>query len=450
MGTIGAVVALVILAAVMVLVLTVKALMVIVPPNTAAVITGRGRVQSDGRKVGYRVVVGGRTLRIPIIEQVDWMPLDTIPLEIAVTNAFSKGGIPLTVQAVANVKVASQPETVFGNAVERLLGKPMAEIEELAQETLAANLRGVLATLTPEEVNEDRLRFATELTEEADQDLQKLGLQLDTLKIQNVADEVGYLEAVGRVQTAEVVKAAEVAEAERQSETTQRRAAARRAAEVADAEAAVAIAEAQNLLRVRQAELGREAESVEKVARVMAERAEVEAQQELENQRIELQRRRLKADVVEPAEAERVAAESRARAEAAPILERGKAQAEALRLLAEQVEQAGEQGFAVLLAEKLPELLRTSVDAVRGIDIDKVVVLDGGDGGGVANAANQRVRAALQTLEGLGASLGIDIEEVLRSATSGRRAQDAAALVAKPAPAADGKPDAWAESFPRK
>ena len=450
MGTIGVVVALVILAAVMVLVLTVKALMVIVPPNTAAVITGRGRVQSDGRKVGYRVVVGGRTLRIPIIEQVDWMPLDTIPLEIAVTNAFSKGGIPLTVQAVANVKVASQPETVFGNAVERLLGKPMVEIEELAQETLAANLRGVLATLTPEEVNEDRLRFATELTEEADQDLQKLGLQLDTLKIQNVADEVGYLEAVGRVQTAEVVKAAEVAEAERQSETTQRRAAARRAAEVADAEAAVAIAEAQNLLRVRQAELGREAESVEKVARVMADRAEVEAQQELENQRIELQRRRLKADVVEPAEAERVAAESRARAEAAPILERGKAQAEALRLLAEQVEHAGEQGFAVLLAEKLPELLRTSVDAVRGIDIDKVVVLDGGDGGGVANAANQRVRAALQTLEGLGASLGIDIEEVLRGATSGRRAQDAAALMAKPAPPTDGKPDAWAQSFPKK
>lgn len=454
---IGAIVASVILVAVMALILTVKALMVIVPPNTAAVITGRSRILSAGGRVGYRVVVGGRTLRIPIIETVSWMPLDTIPLEISVSNAFSKGGIPLSVQAVANVKVASQPETTFGNAVERLLGKPMVEIEELAQETLAANLRGVLATLTPEEVNEDRLRFATELTEEADQDLQKLGLQLDTLKIQNVSDEVGYLEAIGRVRTAEVIKSAEVAEAERQAETTQRRAAARQAAEVADAEANIAIAEANNKLRVRNAELGREAETVEKVAKVAAEQAEVEAQQALENQRIELQRRRLKADVVEPAEAERMAAEAHARAEAAPILERGKAQAEALRLLAEQVGSAGEQGFAVLLAEKLPELLRTSVDAVRGIDIDRVVVLDGGDGTGVANAANQRVRAALKTLEGLGSALGIDVEKLIQSAAAGgaaaaaRRAADHANLIAHPKPEAneDGG-DSWDDGFRRK
>lgn len=446
---IGAFIASVILVAVLTLIVTIKALIVIVPPNTAAVITGRSRQLGEGGRVGYRVVVGGRTLRIPIIESVSWMPLDTIPLEISVSNAFSKGGIPLSVQAVANVKVASQPETVFNNAVERLLGKPILEIEELAQETLAANLRGVLATLTPEEVNEDRLRFATELTEEADQDLQKLGLQLDTLKIQNVSDEVGYLEAIGRVRTAEVIKAAEVAEAERHAETRQRQAAARQSAEVADAEANVAIAEAQNRLRVRNAELGREAETVEKVARVAAEQAEVEAQQALENQRIELQRRRLKADVVEPAEAERVAAEANARAEAAPILERGKAQAEALRLLSEQVGIAGENGFAVLLAEKLPELLRTSVEAVRGVNIDRVVVLDGGDGTGVANAANQRVVAALKTMEGLGSALGIDIEKLLQAASAGRRTEDRGALVAKPPPSHPRDEDAWEETFQR-
>ena len=417
---IGLIIGGVVLAALLALVATISALIVIVPPNTAAVITGRRRRIESGEPVGYRVVVGGRTLRVPIVESVDWMPLDTIPLEIGVTNAFSKGGIPLSVQAVANVKIASQPDSVFNNAVERLLGKPMQEIEDLAQETLAANLRGVLATLTPEEVNEDRLRFAQELTEEAYQDLQKLGLQLDTLKIQNVSDDVGYLEAIGRVRTADIIKQAEVAEAERQAETHQRQASAKEAAKTAEAKADIAIAEAENALRVRNAELMREAETAERVARADAERAEVEAQQELENQRIELQRRRLKADVVEPAEAARAAAIAKAQADAAPILESGKAQAEALRLLYEEVKKAGPDGFAVLLAEKLPALLETTVDAVRGIDIDQVVVLDDGSGSGVGNAANQRVGAALRTLEGLGSSLGIDISEVLRKSVAGR------------------------------
>lgn len=419
---IGLIIGGVVLAALLALVATISALIVIVPPNTAAIITGRRRRIESGDAVGYRVVVGGRTLRVPIVESVDWMPLDTIPLEIGVTNAFSKGGIPLAVQAVANVKVASQPDSVFNNAVERLLGKPMEEIEGLARETLAANLRGVLATLTPEEVNEDRLRFAQELTEEAHQDLQKLGLQLDTLKIQNVSDDVGYLEAIGRVRTADIIKQAEVAEAEREAETMQRQATAKESAKTAEARADIAIAEAQNALRVRNAELMREAETAERVARADAERAEVEAQQELENQRIELQRRRLRADVVEPAEAARAAAIAKAQADAAPILESGKAQAEALRLLYEEVTKAGPDGFAVLLAEKLPALLETTVEAVRGIDIDKIVVLDDGSGTGVGNAANQRVGAALRTLEGLGSSLGIDISEVLRRSVGPRGA----------------------------
>jgi flotillin len=422
---IGLIIGGVVLAALLALVATISALIVIVPPNTAAVITGRRRRIESGDAVGYRVVVGGRTLRVPIVESVDWMPLDTIPLEIGVTNAFSKGGIPLSVQAVANVKIASQPDSVFNNAVERLLGKPMREIEDLAQETLAANLRGVLATLTPEEVNEDRLRFAQELTEEAYQDLQKLGLQLDTLKIQNVSDDVGYLEAIGRVRTADIIKQAEVAEAERQAETSQRQASAREAAKTADAKADIAIAEAQNALRVRNAQLMRVAETAERVAKADAERAEAEAQQELENQRIELQRRRLRADVVEPAEAARAAAIAKAQADAAPILESGKAQAEALRLLYEEVKNAGPDGFAVLLAEKLPALLETTVEAVRGIDIDKIVVLDDGSGTGVGNAANQRVGAALRTLEGLGSSLGIDISEVLRRSVASRSSGEA-------------------------
>jgi flotillin len=408
----------VVVGAIGLLLLTIKSLMVIVPPNSAAIITGRNRMLTDGRGVGYRAVIGGRTIRVPILEQVAWMPLSTIPIELNVTNAFSKGGIPLSVQAVANVKVASEPETTFNNGVERLLGKRVSEIEVLAQETLSANLRGVVATLTPEEVNEDRLKFAAELLQEADQDLQKLGLQLDTLKIQNVTDEVGYLAAVGRGKTAQVLKSAQVAEAQNQAETKQRQAEAMRAAEIYQAEADIAVAVARNTLRVRQAELGREAETAERVANVEAQRAEVEAQQNLESQRVELQKRRLLADVVEPAEANRKAAELRARADAAPILENGKAQVEVLKLLYSQINSAGEQGFAVFIAEKLPLLLGTAVEAVKGIEIDRLVVMDGGAGDGVANAANQRINAAYRTMEGLGSALGIDIQQVLQAAAA--------------------------------
>jgi flotillin len=408
----------VVLGAIGLLLLTIKSLMVIVPPNSAAIITGRNRMLTDGRGVGYRAVIGGRTIRVPILEQVAWMPLSTIPIELNVANAFSKGGIPLSVQAVANVKVASEPETTFNNGVERLLGKTVDEIEELAKETLSANLRGVVATLTPEEVNEDRLKFAAELLQEADQDLQKLGLQLDTLKIQNVTDEVGYLAAVGRGKTAQVIRSAEVAEAQNQAETKQRQAEAMRIAETYQAEADIAVAVARNTLRVKQAELNREAETAERVADVEAQRAEVEAQQNLESQRVELQKRRLLADVVEPAEANRKAAELRARADAAPILENGKAQVEVLKLLYSQINSAGEQGFAVFMAEKLPLLLGTAVEAVKGIEIDRLVVMDGGAGDGVANAANQRINAAYRTMEGLGSALGIDIQQVLQAAAA--------------------------------
>jgi flotillin len=270
--------------------------------------------------------------------------------------------------------------------------------------------------MTPEEVNEDRMKFAAQLLDEADQDLQKLGLQLDTLKIQNVTDEVGYLAAVGRSKTAQVLKSAQIAEADNEAETKQRQAEAMRVAEVAKAEAEIAVASARNELRVKQAKLNQEAETIERVAQVEAQRAEVEAQQNLESQRVELQKRRLLADVVEPAEAERKAAELRARAEAAPILENGKAQVEVLRMLYAQINTAGDQGFAVFMAEKLPTLLETAVGAVKGIDIDRLVVMDGGAGDGVANAANQRVNAAYKTLEGLGSAFGVDIQSVLQAA----------------------------------
>ena len=177
-------------AAILVILLSVRSLIIICPPNRVAVISGRSRQLSDGRTVGYRSIRGGRTLRVPLLERVAWMELNTIPIEVSVQNAYSAGAIPLNVQGIANVKVSSV-EGLLQNSVERFLEVPQAAIAAIAKETLEANLRGVLATLTPEEVNEDRLKFAQTLMDEADDDIKTLGLELDVLKIQNVTDEVG-------------------------------------------------------------------------------------------------------------------------------------------------------------------------------------------------------------------------------------------------------------------
>jgi flotillin len=477
---VGIIAGAVVLAVIAIVLMTINRLIVIVPPNMAAAITGRKRELEDGGAVGYRTVTGGRTLRIPMIEQVQWLSLGTIPLEISVQDAYSKGNIPLSVHAVANVKIASAPETVFNNAVERLLGKNIAQIEGLARETLTGNLRGVLAKLTPEEVNEDRLGFAKHLSEEADHDLKKLGLQLDVLKIQHVSDKVGYLQAIGEKATAEALRDAEiakanaiaetrrkqaeakklaevaaaendaetkqrqaearmlaqVAEAQAEAEIKQKQAEARRLAEIANAEAEaqikqqqaaakklaevahatadVAIAEAKNKLRVRQAELGREAETTERVAKVAAVQAETEAKTVLEARRVEMERTRLQADVVQPAEAARLAAEAEAKALAAPILEKGRAQAAVLQMLYNEITQAGDAGLQVFLAEKLPALLGVAVDAMKDVQIDRLTVIDTGGGKGVANAATQRVSASVAALEQLAGAMGLDLDAFVR------------------------------------
>lgn len=453
---VGIIAGAVILAVIVIAIIAINRLVIIVPPNMAASITGRRRALEDGTTVGYRTVTGGRTLRIPIIERVQWLSLGTIPLEISVQDAYSKGNIPLGVQAVANVKIASAPEAVFNNAVERLLGKNISEIEGLARETLTGNLRGVLAKLTPEEVNEDRLGFARHLSEEADHDLKKLGLQLDVLKIQHVSDKVGYLQAIGEKATAEALRdaeiakaeavaetrrkqaeakrLAEVAQAENDAETKQRQAEARKLAEVADAQANVSIAEANNKLRVRQAELDREAETTEKVARVAALQAETEAKTLLEGRRVEMERTRLQADVVQPAEAARLAAEADAKAAAAPILERGRAQAAVLEMLYTEIQKAGDSGLQVFLAEKLPELLGVTVSAMKDVQIDRLTVVDSGGGRGVANAATQRVNASVAALEQIAGAVGLDLDAFMRRIQRVAAPAAPAALDAEPTP----------------
>ena len=152
----------------------IKNLYYICQPNEVLIFAG-GKQRSQQRLLGYRLVKGGSSIRTPLLEKVMRMNLTNMIIELKVTNAYSKGGIPLQVDGVANIKIAGEEPTIH-NAIERLLGKPRKEIEKIAKETLEGNLRGVLASLTPEQVNEDKIAFAKSLLDEAEEDLQKLGL----------------------------------------------------------------------------------------------------------------------------------------------------------------------------------------------------------------------------------------------------------------------------------
>ncbi len=412
---IGVAIVLAIIAAIFI----VKSLIIICPPNRVAVISGKQNTNADGRKVGYRTVKGGRTLRIPLVEQVSWMDLNNIPLEVSVTNAYSKGAIPLNVQGIANIKVSSQ-DSLLSNSVERFLNVPHQSIAQIAKETLEANLRGVLATLTPEEVNEDRLKFSQVLIEEADDDIKTLGLELDVLKIQNVVDEVGYLESVGRRRTAEVLKEARVAEAEKKAEAEEAEARSSQRAEIAQAQAQQNIVEEQNALRVRTAELDGVARASEEEARVAGEKAKAVAEQELEQERIELERRRLQADVVLPAQADLEAKQLQARGDAAHIVEEGAAQVEVFQRLTNQYKAAGADAHDIFVLNMLPDLISEIVSTVNGIDIEKMTVIDsGGDGSALPGIATQLPSSVIAIAEQIETATGVDIMSPLRERMSG-------------------------------
>ncbi|HEY5926033.1 MAG TPA: flotillin family protein, partial [Kofleriaceae bacterium] len=203
-----------ILGALIILAMIISRIIYICPPNEVLIFSGgHRRIPGIDRVVGYRAVQGGRGIRIPLIEVVDRMDLTNMIIELRVHGAYSRGGIPLNVQGVANVKISSKSD-LLANAIERFLGYTREQIMGVARETLEGNLRGVLSTLTPEEVNQDREKFAGALVHEADVDLARLGLELDNLKIQHVTDDKGYLDSIGRRQTAVLLKNSRVAEAE--------------------------------------------------------------------------------------------------------------------------------------------------------------------------------------------------------------------------------------------
>ena len=252
------------------------------------------------------------------------------------------------------------------NAIERFWAGTL-EIQRVDEETLEEHLRGVLARLTPEEVNEDRLKFAQELTAEADEDFVKLGLDLDVLKIQNVSDDVEYLDSIGRSRIAEVIRDAEIAESDARSEALQAEAAATESGDVATQDSERTIVQKQNELRELRGRLEADVSAEEKKAERAAAEARASAEVELQELRRQVEELRLQADIVLPAEAQRQAAIFDAQGKAAYTEEEGRAQAAVLQMMTDAWLRAGDDAKDIFLIQQLETVLQTVVERVNSV-----------------------------------------------------------------------------------
>jgi flotillin len=354
----------------------------------------------------------GRKWRVPLVETVESMDLRTMSIDIVVHNAYSKGNIPLKIHAIANVKAHTNP-LLLRNAVERFLGREQNEIRIVAQQTLEGAVREVLALLTPEQVNEDRLTFAEALVKSVRDDFDKLGLELDTLKIQNVSDDKGYLDALGRPRIADVLRQAEQAEADAMQKTEEAEAGARQRSEVARANAQADVLTKRNELAKLKAELAGEADAVKREAEAAAKTARAQAERQLQEVRAVLEKRRLQADVIIPAEFQRQAAALRAKGDAAPTIEDGKAIVEVLDATAEAWKAMGPQAREIYVIQHLEEIVAGVVEKLRNVQVDEVHVLDPGDGSGLASYAAAYPQAVARVLSALGETIGVDVPRVL-------------------------------------
>jgi len=386
-------------------------------PNEILIFSGRKHRNPDGSESGYRVIFGGRAWRRPLIEQVMRMDMRTIPIDVQVQGAYTRVGIALKVKAIAVVKISSNPQVVM-NAVERFLGRDTNAIQSVAAETLEGNLRGVLATLTPEEVNEDRLKFADSLSQEVEHDLVKLGLHLDVLKIQHVTDDSNYLNSIGRERIAEVIKEAEIAESNAQNEAAKEAAAAEMRAKVADSEAEQAIAQRRNEVRTLTADLEATVRSMEERGQAAALEAKATAMQALEGVRRDLEAIRLQADVVVPADVAREASALDAAGASAIIAEDGRASAESLRFVAESWKNAGASAQDMFLINKIEEITNIVVEGVRKIELGPVHLVDNGDGQALPRFAAAYPSAVASVLKSLVATTGVDIMAMLADGRS--------------------------------
>lgn len=332
-----------------------------VGPNHALIISGNPLHRRAGR--GFRICHGAGTFIWPLFERVDVLSLEIMTLDITTPEVYTKPGVPIVVDGVAQVKIKGD-ESAIRTAGEQFLSKTVEEIKEIALQTVEGHLRAIIGTLSVEDIYRNRDQFAASVQEVAVADMANMGLEIVSFTLKDIRDSHGYLEALGKPRTAEVKRDAIIAQAEADRDAQIRSAEARQGGEIARLAAETKIAEADRDFQSNKANYDasvntRRAEAdlaydiqrnrtAQDLKREEVQIAVVEKEQQIAVQEREIQRREreLEATVKRQADAERYrveteAAAAKARAEleaggnAAANRQRGQAEADVIRMRGE-------------------------------------------------------------------------------------------------------------------
>ncbi len=442
------------------------------PSDKVMVIYGKIGSDPNGQQRSAKCLHGGAAFVIPIIQSYQYLDLTPISINVDLTNALSRQNIRVDVPSRFTVGISTEPG-IMQNAAERLLGLKLQEIQELAKDIIFGQLRLVIATMDIEEINTDRDKFLAAVSSNVEIELKKIGLRLINVNVTDINDESGYIEALGKEAAAKAINDAKksVAEKDRDGSIGQANAQRDQRIQVAAANATaiegenaskVSIAQSEAVRRQKEAEALRLATAAEKVQAAKALQEAYGAQQQAELTRASLERASQEADVIVKAEVAKRQLEIEAEAEAERIRRQARGEADAIfakmeaqakgmeEMLTKQASglarlvaaAGGDPNAAVqlMVADKLPELTRIQVDAIKNLKIDKVTVWDSLSGKDGQSNTSQFLSGMMKSVPPLGElfrQAGMELPAFLGKSTDqsalGQKEQD----VSSPSEAGD-------------
>jgi flotillin len=406
-----------------------------------------------------KCIHGGGAFIWPVIQDYAFLSLTPISIEANLTNALSRQNIRVDVPCRFTVGISTEADNM-NNAAERLLGQTSDQIQELARDILFGQLRLVIATMSIEEINSDRDKFLEYVSANVEAELKKIGLKLINVNVTDIRDESGYIEALGKEAAAKAIneakvsvavqdKIGEIGKAEAERDTRIRTSEANAVAVQGENRAKINIANSEADRREKEAEALRIAITAEKVQQAKALQEAYAAEQQAEIARAERERSTQYANVIVIEEIEKQRRIIDAQAEAEKIRENARGQADAIyakmeaeakglyEILTKQAEgydrmvkAAGEDpqsAFQLLLIEKLPEMIKTQVEAIKNIKIDKITVWDGNNGkDGNTSTANflSGLMKSVPPLNDLFNLAGMNLPEYLGKEKAKRQTED--------------------------